>query len=76
MEPIPDDIRLLNIMGAEYYMPWEDMTVGSSIFLPTTALDRQVARRLKPVARYFDWQFAVRQRCEFGVFGVRIWRVY
>jgi hypothetical protein len=76
MEPIPDDIRLLNILGAEYYMPWEAMTVGSSVFLPTTALDRQVAKRLRRVERYLDWGFVVRQRCEFGIFGVRIWRVY
>jgi hypothetical protein len=76
MEPIPDDIRLLNLFGAEYYMPWETMPVGASVFIPTTALDRQVAKKLRRVERYFGWELAVRQRCEFGVFGVRIWRVY
>jgi hypothetical protein len=73
---IPDDIRLLNVFGAEYYMPWEEMPVGASVFLPTTALDRQVAKKLRRVERYLDWKFAVRQRCEFGIFGVRVWRVY
>lgn len=73
---IPDHIRVLNILGAEYYMLWEDMPVGASVFLPTTELAHRVAKALRPVEKYFDWKFAVRQRCEFGTFGVRIWRVY
>lgn len=75
-QQIPDHIRVLNILGAEYYMPWEDMPVGASVFLPTTELASRVSKALRPVAKYFDWKFAVRQRCEFGTFGVRIWRVY
>jgi len=76
MEPIPDEIRVLNIFGAEYYIPWEDVTVGSSFFLPTTALASQVKKLLRPVEKYFDWALEVRQRREFDRFGVRIWRTY
>lgn len=76
MDQIPDRIRVLNILGSEHYMLWEDMTVGASVFIPTTERAGQVAKLLRPVERYFDWKFAVRQRCEFGRYGVRIWRTY
>jgi len=73
---MPDEVRVLNIFGAEYYMPWEDMPPGASVFVPTTATHEQVTQLLRPAAKYLGGKFAVRQRCEFGVFGVRIWRVY
>lgn len=76
MEPIPDYIRVLNVFGAEYYIPWEELTIGSSFFLPTTAVASQVKKSLRPAERYFDWVLEVRQRCEFGRFGVRVWRTY
>jgi hypothetical protein len=75
-QQIPDAVRVLNIFGAEYYMPWEDMPPGASVFLPTTATHEQVKPLLRPAAKYLGSRFVVRQRCEFGVFGVRIWRVY
>lgn len=75
-DKLPDHIRVLNILGAEYYMSWEEMPVGASVFLPTTERASKVARALRPVEKYFDWKFAVRQRCEFGTFGVRVWRTY
>ncbi len=76
MEPIPDHIRVLNIFGAEYFIPWEELTVGSSFFLPTTATAGQVKKLLRPVERHFDWALAVRQRREFDRYGVRVWRTY
>ncbi len=72
---IPDDIRVLNILGADYFIPWEDVRVGCSFFLPTTATDKQVAKLLAPAEEYFDITLAVANRVEYGRYGVRIWRL-
>jgi hypothetical protein len=76
METLPDEIRVLNIWGAEYYIPWEGMRVGASFFVPTTALVSQVRPQLRKIAAHFDWGLEARQRCEFGRYGIRVWRVY
>ena len=76
MGPIPDHVRILNVFGAEYYILWEELTVGSSFFIPTTATAAQVKKALRPAERYLDLALEVRQRCEFGRYGVRVWRTY
>ena len=72
---IPDDIRVLRIFGAEYFIPWEDVRAGCSFFLPTTATDKQVAEVLAPAEEYFGITLAVANRVEYGRYGVRIWRL-
>lgn len=72
---LPEDIRVLNILGADYFIPWEDVRVGCSFFLPTTATDRQVAATLANVEKYLDIDLAVANRVEYGRYGVRIWRL-
>jgi hypothetical protein len=73
---VPDGLRVLRIHGVEYYILWEKLSVGSSFFVPTTASVAQVRPMLKAVASFFDWHFEIRQRCEFGRYGVRVWRTY
>lgn len=73
--PTIEDPSVLNILGAEYGIPWEDLPVGGSFFLPTTATAVQVAKLLVPYEQLLDIILAVRQRREFGVYGVRIWRL-
>jgi len=73
-QKLPDNIRVFKIFGAEYWMPWEEMRRGCSCFLPTTATARQVADLLGPIEAYLGWHFAVANRCEYGRYGVRIWR--
>jgi hypothetical protein len=70
------DPRVLELWGLEYYIMWEKMRVGSSFFLPTTATAGQVLKALRPVAKELDWTFAAHPRCEFGRYGVRVWRTY
>jgi hypothetical protein len=68
--------NVVNIFGAEYYVPWDEVTVGASIFLPTTALPQQAKEELARAEQALGYRLAVRQRCEFGVLGLRVWRVY
>jgi hypothetical protein len=75
MELIPDEVRVVDIFGAQYFIPWEEVTVGSSFFLPTTATAKQVRESLAPAAAYFQARFETRARREFGLYGVRVWRV-
>lgn len=73
---IPDDPQVVNIMGAEYFVPWKDLPRGGSFFLPTTATAKQVYEILASVEKALNLQLEVRQRCEHGRFGVRVWRTY
>ena len=75
-DPLPDHIRVLNVFGAEYYIPWEELPRGGSFFIPTTATPKQVYAALKPVEKYLQIELEVRARCERGVLGVRVWRTY
>lgn len=72
---LPDDVRILTILGAEYFIPWEDLRKGGSFFLPTTATESQVAELLEPAERYLNISLAVANRVEYGRYGVRIWRL-
>lgn len=72
---LPDEVRVINILGADYFIPWEDLRKGCSFFLPTTATDRQVAVELTVAEQYLGITLAVANRVEYGRYGVRIWRM-
>lgn len=58
-----------------YGLPWHDMPVGGSFFLPTTLTAPQARKLLRPRARAAGIAIEVRERHEFGRYGVRVWRV-
>jgi hypothetical protein len=72
---LPDALRLINIYGVEYYIPWESIPLGGSVFLKTTATPDEVDDHLNRVNKHFKCEFVARQRCERGYFGIRIWRM-
>jgi hypothetical protein len=72
---MPDDVRVLHLHGADFYIQWERFDIGCSFFLPTTATPVQAREALKKAMRYFKLQVEIRSRCEYGRYGVRIWRV-
>ena len=72
---MPDDVRVLHLHGADFYIQWERFDVGRSFFLPTTATPIQAREALKKAMRYLKLQVEIRSRCEYGRYGVRIWRV-
>jgi hypothetical protein len=73
-EPPPVDIITLN--GSEYLINWKRLTRGASFFMPTTATPKQAEEALVDAARELNMEFEVRARCEYGRYGVRVWRVY
>ena len=73
---IPDEVRVLTLLGAEYFIEWEELRRGSSFFMPTTATPAQVEKALAPARAYFNYTFEIRARCEFGRYGARIWRTH
>jgi hypothetical protein len=74
--PKPRDFQVIDILGAEYFIDWERVSRGASFFLPTTATPEQVRAILVPYEKELNFEFAVRARCEFGRYGVRVWRTY
>lgn len=73
-EPPPVDIITLN--GSEYLINWKRLTRGASFFMPTTATQKQAEDALAEAAAQLNMEFAVRARCEYGRYGVRVWRIY
>ena len=73
--PIPPDIHVVCIRDVEYYIYWEDLEPGSSFFLPTTVSAAEAYRAMRPHAIELGFQLEVRNRCEYGRYGVRVWRM-
>jgi hypothetical protein len=78
-KPVPKpvaDVRQFTLNGVDYFIEWSRLSIGASFFLPTTATKKQAFEALQPYARYLGIQLQVRNRCEYGRYGVRVWRVY
>ncbi len=76
LPPPSEDVRLFTLHGVDYFILWDHLSLGASFFLPTTATKKQAFEALQPYARYLGIQLQVRNRCEYGRYGVRVWRVY
>ena len=74
-QPPQRDLRVVEILGIEYFIYWEQMTVGASFFIPTTATPAQALAVLKPVARRLNYKLKAQPRREYGRYGVRVWRM-
>ena len=72
---IPDSVRFINLYGILYYIPWEKMLPGNSFYLKTTAHRSIVQKELIRAEKYFRVVLQAQQRCEFGCYGVRVWRL-
>lgn len=71
----PPELRQVSVGGADYFIYWDRLNVGSSFFMPTLLPDKDVARALRPIEKKLKIWLEVRTRCEYGVYGVRVWRV-
>lgn len=69
------DLRVIVVHGIEYFVYWDKLDVGASFFLPTTATPRQVKLALGPTLRSLGYEVELRARCEYGRYGVRVWRI-
>lgn len=74
LTPQPD-LRVIVVHGIEYFVYWDKLDVGASFFLPTTATPRQVKLALGPTLRSLGYEVELRARCEYGRYGVRVWRI-
>lgn len=72
---IPDEYRFINLYDVEYYIMWERLGIGHSFFLKTTATAQEVKKKLKAYEDYLNIKLTTAQRCEFGCYGVRVWRI-
>jgi len=69
---IPDTFTL---HGVDYFLDWRSLERGNSFFIPTTATSKQVKAVLKATYRHLPYTFELRTRCEYGRYGVRVWRL-
>lgn len=74
--PHNQGIDVFNVLGVDYYIDWRLMKIGASFFIPTTATPAQVLRELRLAQRVLRWRLVARARCEYGIFGVRVWRTH
>lgn len=71
----PPEIPVIHLVGVDYFVPWDALTIGASFFLPTIATAAQVAEALEPIEQELTMTFAVHTRVEYGRHGARVWRV-
>ena len=67
---------VLYLMGVEYLIPFTDVPIGGSVFLPTTASKEQVQAALREMPAWRQLRFVVHMRRERGMYGARIWRTF
>jgi hypothetical protein len=48
---------------------------GYSFFLKTTASAAEVTKNLHKAEKHFKMTLRAHNRCEFGYYGVRVWRI-
>lgn len=58
-----------------YHIPWEDLPVGGSFFMKTTAHARMVQPQLNRIGEALAFNLRAVNRVEFGFYGVRVWRL-
>jgi len=73
-QPLSDP-RLVVLHDVEYFIFWDQVPIGASFFLPTTATPRQALDALKPASKALKIKLEARPRREYGRYGVRVWRV-
>lgn len=64
----------LMIEGVEITVPVFKMQVGDSFFVPTYSLIK-AERQIRALGHRVKMKFAVKERIELGVLGVRAWRI-
>jgi len=69
------EYRVVEILGIEYYVEWENLPIGGSFFIPTTVTAKMVRRILREYERKLGYRLETRNRTEYGRYGVRVWRV-
>ena len=74
--PAPEIPEVFTLYGVDYYLDWRKLEPGNSFFIPTTATPKQVKDILKEVYSALPYTFEIHARCEYGRYGVRVWRVY
>lgn len=65
----------MDVFGVLYFIPWEDFLPGYSVFIKTSASAAVVRQAFRPAAHFFNISFKAHPRCEFGYYGVRVWRM-
>lgn len=66
----------VTIRGVDYYIYWDKVAPGCSFFLPTTVSAAEVMQVLRPFAYRMEMHLKAHNRCEYGRYGVRVWRMY
>ena len=63
----------LNPDGVKIIVAWDDMDIGTSIFVPCVNTEK-AKKQLVKFFKHNTWQYVVRVRIENSMLGVRIWR--
>lgn len=72
--PMDPHSTIVELMGAEYFIRWHELPRGGSFFIPTTATAKHALKEFQRAADDFDFRLYAVNRCEYGRYGVRIWR--
>jgi len=63
----------LNPDGVKITISWDNMSVGTSIFVPCLNTEK-ASRQIKAITNEKGWQIKQKVRIEDGKLGLRVWR--
>ena len=63
----------LNPDGVRITISWDNMSVGTSIFVPCLNTEK-ASRQIKAITNEKGWQIKQKVRIEDGKLGLRVWR--
>lgn len=63
----------LYIDGVNYEVPWDDVEVGDSFFIPCLDTPRLI-KKMHLKTKHFNWELTYDIHIEAGKWGVRFWR--
>ncbi len=75
--PKPRKPDYFTVHGVDYHVNWRRLQPGYSFFLKTPATAQQVLKSIRPSIAHLHLKYTLvaHNRCEFGYYGVRVWRL-
>lgn len=63
------------LRGIPYAVDWTKLQPGGSFFIKTTARAQEMKPTLDLMRKIMGFELKAHNRCEFGYYGIRVWRL-
>lgn len=68
------NLAALDPDGVEIIIPWGEMDVGSSVFIPCINTI-EAMRQVRTITKFWGWRIHGKAMAKNDIWGLRIWRI-